>query len=397
MAKKFSFNKLDYAGAMGFFVYASSIVVTPIVLLALAEDLGFGLAQGGGIEGVRAGLLMLILVVSGFAAARFGKVAVLAAGSFVLGLGLLLYAAAPAYAAVLLAIMLVGLGSGFLEALINPLIQDVHPADSGRYLNFINAFFSVGVFTAVLLAGELLTRGVSWRVIIAAVGALAVISGMLFAILGRDEYRKEKARRQAEGASVATTFRHARAILREPVFLVYALAIFCGGGAEGAFTFWSASYIQIHFQTVARAGAIGTAVFAAGMIAGRLAFGRFVHQRGLPMLITLSALGGVAASLIAFFIGNMIGLFAVLFAAGLSIACFWPSIQSHAAAVMHVDSTMLFILLSVAGIPGFGATSWVMGLIAERSSLRMSLLVIPALLAILAGTMIFDRISSRQR
>ncbi len=397
MATPLKLDKLDYAGAIGFFAYASSVVVTPIVLLALARDLNFGLAEGGGMEAVRAGFLMIILLVSGFAAAHWGKIPILAVGSLILGGGLVLYSLAPAYSVVLLAMILVGLGSGLLEALINPLIQDVHPNDSGRYLNIVNAFFSAGVLVSVLVAGELLTRGVSWRFLIAGVGLLAILSGVLFAALGRDEYGRECERRRSRSGSGVATFRHAKAILREPSFWVFALAIFCGGGAEGAFTFWSASYIQLNFETLARAGAFGTAAFAAGMVAGRLASGRYVRQNRLRTLIVASALLGVAASFFAYLVNNMYGFFALLFAAGLSIACFWPSIQSHAATVLRVDSTMLFILLSVAGIPGFGFTSWVMGLVAEQTGLRTSLLVIPALLTILAAVMIFDRVSSRQR
>jgi fucose permease len=381
---------------IGFFAYASSVVVTPIVLLTLSRELSFGLAEGGGIEAVRAGFLMAILLASGIAAARWGKVAVLAVGGLILGAGLLTYAFAPVYVVVLVGMVLVGLGGGVIEALINPLVQDVHPEDSGRYLNFSNAFFSVGVLTTVLVAGELLTRGVSWRIVVGAVGALGLVSAILFAVLGPAEYRRERERREASGGHVHP-FRHARAIVREPAFWIFALAIFCGGGAEGAFTFWSASYIQIHFDAVARAGGFGTAAFAAGMVAGRITFGRYVHQGGLRTLILVSALAGIVLSLFAFLVNNMVGFFALLFGAGISIACFWPSIQSHAAAVLRVDSTMLFILLSVAGIPGFGFTSTVMGVIADRVGLRWSLLVIPALLAILAGIMLFERVSLRRR
>ncbi len=397
MTRPLKLDKLDYAGALGFFAYASSVVVTPIVLLTLARDLGFGLAEGGGMEAVRVGFLMAILVGSGFAAAHWGKIPILAAGSFVLGGGLVLYAMAPTYPVVLLAMILVGLGNGLLEALVNPLVQDVHPSDSGRYLNIVNAFFSIGVVVSVLVVGELLTRGVGWRFLVAGAGAPAVVSGVLFATLGRDEYRLERERRRSRSGSGVTTFRHAKTILRKPAFRVFALAIFCGGGAEGAFLFWSASYIQLNFQAVARAGAVGTACFAAGMVVGRLATGRYVRQNQLRSLIIASALFGTTVSVFAYLVNNMLGFFALLFAAGLSIACFWPSIQSHAATVLRVDSTMLFILLSVAGIPGFGFISWVMGLIAEQAGLRISLLVAPALLAMLAAVMIFDRVSPRRR
>ena len=387
------FRKLDYTAALGMFVYASSVVATPIILLRLAEDLSFGLAEGGGIEAVRTGFLLAILLASGAAAARFGKTRSLAAGALILAAGMFAYAAAPVYVVVLVAMVLVGLGGGVLEALINPLVQDEHPEDSGRYLNIVNAFFSVGVLTSVLVVGDLLTRGVSWRLLMAGIGAVAFASGVLFLIFGRGSIHHAGTDRAAEGLPRGT-WHHAKAILREPLFWLFSVAMFCGGGAEGAFTFWSASYIQINFQTLARAGAIGTAAFAAGMVIGRLASGRFVGQDGLRKLIIVSALIGVVASLGAWAIDSAAGFFIIVFAAGLSIACFWPSIQSHAASRIPLDSTMLFILLSCAGIPGFGLTSWIMGLVAESYGLRASLLVIPAELLVLALVMI---LSTRHR
>ncbi|TFH06319.1 MAG: MFS transporter [Spirochaetales bacterium] len=384
---KLKLKRMDYAGALGMFVYASSVVVTPIVLLKLAQDLSFGLAEGGGIEAVRTSFLLAVLLASGAAAIRFGKSRTLGVGSFVLAAGLLAYAFAPTYIVVLAAIILVGVGGGILEALINPLVQDEHPTDSGRYLNFINAFFSIGVLVSVLVVGDLLTRSVSWRLLIAGVGVVALASAILFVAFGRGTDHHSGARPSAEGKS---SWHHARSILREPLFWLFSAAIFCGGGAEGAFTVWSASYIQIHFETLARAGALGTAAFAGGMVVGRLASGRFVGQDGLRVLIIVSAIIGVVASVGAWAVDNMIGFFAIVFAAGPSIACFWPSIQSHAAARLPVDSTMLFMLLSCAGIPGFGLTSWIMGLIAEGYSLRASLLVVPVMLAALTVVMILS-------
>lgn len=387
------FKPIDFAASLGMFVYASSIVATPIILIRIAEELSFTLAEGGGIEAVRAVFLLAILLASGAAAKRFGMGASLGAGAIVLGVGLFAYSLAPAYWVILVAIVLVGLGGGVLEALLNPLVQRAHPEDSGRYLNIVNAFFSVGVLVSVLVVGDLLTRGVSWRVLIAAIGGLAVACGVLIATIDR---RSEEHRSAATAASADPgMWHHARAIVRERDFWLFAVAIFCGGGAEGAFTFWSASYVQIHFDELARAGAFATAAFAAGMVSGRLGFGRFVGQEGLRTLIIVSAVVGVAASTGAWAIGSPVGFYAIVFVAGLSIACFWPSIQSHAAAVIPLDSTMLFILLSCAGIPGFGLTSWIMGIIAESRGLRASLLVIPALLALLAVVMAFSSRTGR--
>ena len=81
---------------------------------------------------------------------------------------------------------------------------------------------------------------------------------------------------------------------------------------------------------------------------------------------------------------------AVLFGAGLSVACFWPSIQAYAADCLTVDHTMLFILLSCAGIPGFGFASWLMGIIGDQVGIRESFLVIPFLFAALVVIILVD-------
>lgn len=394
-------KRLDYAAALGMFVYAASVVTTPIILLRIAQELGFGLAEGGGIEAVRAGFLLAILIASGAAAARFGKTRSLGTGGLVLAAGLFTYALAPTYGVVLAAIVLVGLGGGILEALLNPLIQEEHPEDSGRFLNVLNAFFSIGVLTSVLVVGDLLTRGVSWRVLVSGIGVLAAASGALFFVFG---HRNTSATASIEGVGskddagkdVVSLRSRMRVIVRDRRFWLFSIAMFCGGGAEGAFTFWSASYIQLNFGGLARAGAFGTAVFAAGMVVGRVASGHLVTQDRLRVLIVASAVLGVGASLGAWAVETMVSFMAVIFCAGLTIACFWPSIQSHAASSMNVDSTMLFILLSCAGIPGFGLVSWIMGLIAEAFDLRTSLLVIPLLLAALSAVMVASRVFEKK-
>lgn len=383
------FTRLDVAGAAGFLVYAASVVVTPIVLLVLAKDLSFGLAEGGGIEAIRAMFLLLILVASGAAAVRWGKVILLAGGAAVLSVGLLTYAFAPVYGVVLAAMVLVGVGSGVLEALVNPLVQDLHPEESGRYLNVVNAFFSIGVMGTVLVAGQLLTVGVHWRYLVGGLGVASASVAVFFLVAGWREHQRFRRRQQgARDRKGTSPWQLSKQILRERGFWFLALAMFTGGGAEGAFTFWTASYVQIHFGALARGGAFGTAAFAGGMVVGRLAFGHYVQQKGLRTLIITSAVAGIAISGAAILANTTWSFFILLFGAGLSVACFWPSIQSFSAEVLPVDSTMLFVLLSCAGIPGFGLTSWFMGLIAEQWGLRASLVIIPAYLLILAVTML---------
>lgn len=127
------------------------------------------------------------------------------------------------------------------------------------------------------------------------------------------------------------------------------------------------------------------------MIAGRLGSGWLVPQRRLWHLIVGSAVLGIVAGVVAPLMTGLAALVAVLFVAGLSVACFWPSIQSYSVERIPLESTSLFILLSCGGIPGFGFVAWLMGMIGERAGLNAALYVIPVCMAILVVLALVER------
>lgn len=381
---RLALHPLDLASCVGFLAYSASAVVTPICLVALRDELEFGLTLGGTLDVVRHGLILGVLLLSGFLAARWGKPVVLGWSLAVQGLGLLLFSVAPSYAVIALASGLIGVGSGSIEGLINPLVRDLHPHDSGRYLNFTNAAWSVGVLLTVLIAGELLTRGVSWRSISAGLGVFGLGAGLLFLMLARTHGH-------AASHGLMDVLGHKREVLASGRFWLFAWAMVFGGAAEGAFTFWTASYIQLHHHGSARAAGVGTAAFALGMIVGRVAFSYYVPQRRLRRLILISAAAGLVVSAALPMAASLNMLYAVLFAAGLSIACFWPSIQSYAVDRTGLDPTAVFILLSCAGIPGISGAAWLMGLVGDLWGLSVSFVLVPGFFLMLLAVMLAER------
>jgi fucose permease len=126
------------------------------------------------------------------------------------------------------------------------------------------------------------------------------------------------------------------------------------------------------------------------MIVGRLGSG-LVRQDLQARQILISAAGGLVFSMGFFWLDSLYSLMILLFFAGLAVACFWPSIQSYAADRIEGDSTMLFILLSTAGIPGFSLASWGMGRIGDIWGLRASFTVIPVMFLVLLITIGLER------
>lgn len=388
---KIRFTKSDYAAIAAMLVYSASATVTPVCLLKMADELHFSLSASGGIEGMRSLLIFFFLFFGGFIAARIGKVKSLTGGLYTLCAGYAVYALAPSYAVILCASFVIGCAAGVLEGLLNPFIQDLHPDDSGRYLNMTNAFWSAGVLLTVLISGELLTHGVRWRLIMAFLSVCACAAAVFFSVVSKHSvhvpvFKSEQVVRQYIDC------------VRTKRFWVFAFMMILAGGSEGAFTFWSASYIQVHFAALPRMGGIGTACFAGGMLTMRFASGLLVTQDKLRRAIFFSAAGGIAVSLAVPFVQHAALFFPLLFLAGMSIACFWPSIQSYAVYKMpYLDSTAVFILLSCAGIPGFGLISLIMGIIGDRAGLQKSFFCVPILLSLLALTVVIERGKKRTK
>ena len=364
---------LDFTCCFGFFVYAASVVIIPVCLLDMAKELNFSLAGGGSMEFIRSVFLFLILLVSGHAAAYFGKTKLLSWGSWVTAVGLLLFSFAGTYWAATGYIMLIGLGTGMLEALINPLVQDIHPKNAGKALNFVNAFFSIGVLVSSLLVGEALTAGLGWRVLFQILAGATAVVAILFQIVRKDNLPKSNA-----------SFGHIADILNRPRFWWFGVAMVCAGAAEASFIFWSASFVRLNFVDVPRVGAIATAIFAGSMFAGRIFSGYLAEHITMRKIILYSACGGFIISIFVPFASTMTIFCILLVFSGIFTACFWPSIQAFAAEELPVDSTLLFIFLSCFGIPGFGLAGWIIGIIGDAYGLSVGFFTVPVFFAVLA-------------
>ncbi len=379
---KASFKKLDVMSWGGFMMFAVSSVITPICLPEISKTLATNFSESGGMETARTLLVVLVLLLAGVGARRWGKKPFITSGQYCLALGLFLISVSPDYPLLILSLMITGIGGGFTEALINPLVVDLHPVDSGKYLNITNAFYSIGVMAGALVFGELLTAGYSWRWIfrIAAFGALVVgigFNGSRFP--------------SAEAGDTRATNHVILQILIIPGFWLFAAAIFLGAGVESAFTFWSRTYVETYLKDVPRAGAIAVVVFAAMMAVGRLLAAKLSQRMDMTAIMLYSAILGVVVSGMIPFIHTLPIFYLLLAFTGLATACFWPSILAEAAGSLRVDATILFAMLASVGIAGFGFAPWIMGIIGDYTNLRKGFFILPGLFMLLIVLLATER------
>ena len=376
-------GRYDLAAYLTSAAYAAGSVVVPVALVQLAADLDFPLSRGGMAD---AGVLHLgrtitmvaAMLLCGFAAGRWGKRRSMGVSVALMGVGVLLCAVSPVYGVLLLGLLLAGLGEGVVEGLATPFVAALHPVEPGRYVNLAHAFWSVGVLITVLATGGLLWAQLSWRYPVAIAGAAAMVASALILLprrRGAAPYPDA-----AEPVDAAGVWQQSRDVLRCRRFWLYFAAMFVAGGGEFCLTFWTASYIELNVHAAPWAGGVGTACFALGMFVGRALCGLLVPQHRLRLLLITSAALGVAVTLLLPWITGLVTLLAALTAAGLATAPYWPSIQSHAdQRLPTLDSTMLLVLLSCAGVPGCGVLTFLMGLLGDATgSLQLAFLLVPA-------------------
>ncbi len=370
---------LDIASRSSLFAYAISAVAIPVSLLAITRELGLNLTQAGSLSLISSIIQFGILLGAIPLASAFGKIRTLRYSIWIMALGLVLFTRIDSYITALITVLVIGFGQAILEALLTPLVEDIHPEDDGTQQVFLHSFWPMGVIFGTLAIGDALSRGVSWRILFLGVAVLAALVGFIFP-------RRSKAALPRSPAD----FSHAGEILSKPLFWLMGLALAFAGGAEGGFTFWTASYIQIEYGTLARAGGLGTALFAAGMAIGRILASRIASKLGLKRILVLSVslalLGGIGF----YFVQDLVVLYGLMVLMGFFIAPFWPSIQTYSVRRLGGDPTMIMVFLSCFGIVGFSSANFLMGVIGDAVGLRSSFLVAPALLAILLLVLLIE-------
>jgi fucose permease len=360
-------TRLDVASWGAFMALAASSVVMPICLPEISRSLDTSLSEGGGAETVRTLLIIAMLMLAGVLAHRWGKKPMMVSGQYLIAAGVLMASYSQNYPMLIVSLMVVGIGGGLTEAIVNPLVVDLHPQDSGKFLNITNAFYPVGVMVSALLFGELLTLGYSWRFIFRIAAAATLAMGLIF-----NTSRFPPAVHQEH-----SPWKLIGNVLGSGGFWLFAAAIFLGAGVESAFTFWSRSYVETFFEGVPRAGAIAVVIFAGAMAAGRLFAARGSQAMSLNALMMGSAVLGVAVTGMIPLATSLTGFYSLLALAGIATACFWPTILAAAADRLNADVTILMVMLAVVGVTGFGLTPWIMGVIGDREDLRAGFFVIP--------------------
>ncbi|MEU4240529.1 MFS transporter [Actinoplanes sp. NPDC026619] len=327
-------------------------------------------------------------IVAGLAAGvlirRFGSATTAAAGTFLTAAGVLFAGLAPAAVVFAAALFLAGAMDAITDVAQNAHGLRVQRRYGRSILNSFHAIWSIGAVTGGAMAAAAVALDVPVGLHLAVSGALLVTVALVarqFCLPGPDE--PESAERPAAGWSLPG----ARILL-----IMGALVLIAIGGTvvEDAGNSWAALYLSGSLHTAAAVAAWGYIALVGAQFVGRLIGDRLVDRFGQR---TVARAGGVivAAGMgLALAFPSVPGTILGFAAAGFGVATLVPAAMHEADQLPGLRPGTGLTVLSWLMRLGFLLSPPVVGAIADATSLRAGLLVVPAagvLVVILAGVL----------
>ena len=358
-------DKTFKAAAFNFVVYAITSISLSISLVHIKNELAFSLTQSSSFSFISSIEQTLILLFTPIFASKYGKVKILKISLFILISGVLCFSFSFNYISTLLSLLCMGLGTALQEALLTPIVGDLYPENVNAKMNVMHAFWPLGICGSLIFIGYLLSNGVSWRYVYLGISLIAFLNFWFYPSSKKITFNKSTFNMEV-----------AKKIFKSSSFWFFGLTLFFVGGAEGAFSFWSATYIQINLKTSTFIAGIITACFSLGIMIGRFSSAKLLTKMSVPKMIIISAFLTLIVSFTFYFVDSVYKLSVFLFFMGIFLACLWPTVQSYAAVVLPFDSTAIMIFLSCFGVPGYSTSSFIMGMIGDRLGLFYAFIIV---------------------
>lgn len=326
-------------------------------------------AQPYGISVERLGRLVFInfmaqLVIdalSMYIVPRFGYRKCVISAQFCSGVGFVLLGILPRvmepYAGIVIAMLFLAVGSGFIEVLISPIIEALPSDNKAGSMSFLHSFYSWGqaVTVSVTTLLLLLIGREHWYWLPFFWSVLPFVNTGLFAKADILELRADR-----ENASDRFS------VLRDGKFYLFLLLMLCAGASEIAMVQWSSFFVEVGFSVPKWIGdLLGPCMFAILMGLGRMLYGLFGNRIPVLRVITVSALVCIGCYLLVAFSSSSVLSVIGCAVCGLSISVMWPGTLSLASACFKQGGSVLFSMLAMFGDLGCALGPWLLGLVSD--------------------------------
>ena len=371
----YSKTRLIPAIILAIYVYGSIAALLGTILPQLGARFDLNDAQLGYVALLQALGLTIASVAIGPIVDNVGKKTGLVAGLSAITAALLGLAFATGYGGVLGSMLLLGLGGGMLVTGANVLVSDVSEEKRSSTLNLLNLFFGLGGLATPFLAANVpaLNTAQSLCLFLAAVSGLTLLVHVLTAMPPPSGER-------------GFVLSEAGALLNQPALYLLSLLLFLYVACEVGVWNWLVQFLvsqDVPESTAQNTLSLG---FALGLLVGRLIVSRILLGVS-EIKVTLAASIAMAVTTLAMLeAGSPVMAGAIVFLAGMAMAPVFPTTLGMVGNIFRRMTATAMGIVITCGWIGLAVSSPIIGWVANVSSLRVALLLLPAMSVVMILT-----------
>ncbi|MBR5515554.1 MAG: MFS transporter [Clostridia bacterium] len=278
--------------------------------------------------------------------------------------GLLMLAVLPdlmdnKFAALLISVVVLASGGGFLEALVSPIIESCPTDNKSGVMSLLHSFYCWGYCGVVVIST--LFFGIfgiqKWHILAAIWALIPLLNAIVFAFAPLNEDAKEERETRSFGG-----------LFKNRYFLILIVIMFCAACCELSVAQWSSAFAEKALGISKTMGDLfGPLFFAVLMGISRLIYGFYLSKKNIDLekVIFYSGILCIVSYLVISLCPvPMISLIGVGIC-GFSVGILWPGSFSLGAANIKNGGSTMFALLALFGDLGCSTGPFVVGTMAS--------------------------------
>jgi len=285
-------------------------------------------------------------------------------------IGIVLTLMADSMTSLFIATLFVGIGNGFVEAALNPMIASMYPDEKTKMLNRFHVWFPGGIVIGALLGWLIMdVMGLSWQVMVATLFIPLIIYGIMF--FGQKIPVTERVQLGISNKNMFLS-------VLKPLFLFMVFCMFLTAASELGTT----QRIESLLKESVAAPLLVLAFINGIMALGRLFAGKVVHRlKPSGMLLYSAIFTFIGLWMLTVTSGGMTFVAAAVFAVGVTF--FWPTMLGFVAEYLPETGALGLSIMGGAGMFSVSLVLPIMGNLMDNASAAEALRTMSILPAIL--------------
>ena len=354
---------------LGILTYGLIAALLGTILPELGEKFGLSAEQSGMIATMQALGLMIASVAVGPIVDNKGKKTGIVAGLGGITLGLLGLIYTASYEVALLSMLILGLGGGMLVTGSNALISEISEEKRSSALNLLNMFFGLGTMITPLLAANVGALSSTYALSI----ALTVFAALTLLV----NMATPMPPPTGDRGFVAS---EAPALLRQPALYLLSLMLFLYVACEVGVFNWLVKYlVDEQGVEISYARNVLAWGFALGLLLGRVIISRILLAVAEIKVTLWASVAMLVTTFAMLKVGDPVLVGVSVFVAGLAMAPMFPTTLGICGNIFTKMTGTAMGIVITSGWIGLTLSSYIIGFVAERTTLSTALLLLPAM------------------